>query len=511
MSSKSAPEATAPRPPPPAGGRVKGPWSLAARLTAWYAGSAFALVLVATGFLYWALAASLDREDDASLADKVILLRALLRDRPDDAAGLRQEVEESAWAASQRLPLWVRILDEEGRPLQETPGMGETLPPEAFPSPVGSGEEPGAGVEVRPAAGRTFRVLAARASVRGSEGPGLLVQVALNRDQEERLLADYRNRLWLVLGVALVGCALAGYWIARRGLRPVNEITATARRIRAATLGQRLATAGLPAELRTLAATFNDMLDRLEESFDRLARFSADIAHELRTPVNNLRGEAEVTLGKPRRAEEYRDVLGSCLEECVRLSRLIDSLLFLARAENPKTEVEREPVDVGRELATVGEFYEAAAAEAGVELTVEVGGGVVADLSRPLLQRAVGNLVENALAHTGPGGAVSLTATGDGEDVRIEVSDTGRGIDAAHVPHVFDRFYRADPSRSSAGGGVGLGLAIVRSIAELHGGSAALSSRVGEGTRVVLRFPGRASVPPPPGRTRPGSHKMTES
>src|SRR5438552_18505656 len=126
------------------------------------------------------------------------------------------------------------------------------------------------------------------------------------------------------------------------------------------------------------------MLDRLEESFARLARFSADIAHELRTPLNNMRGEAEVVLGKPRPPEESREVLGSCLEECVRLSRLIDSLLFLARAENPGTQVEREPIDVARELDALGEFYAATAAEAGVTLAVEARGSGKAELSRPL-------------------------------------------------------------------------------------------------------------------------------
>ena len=247
--------------------------------------------------------------------------------------------------------------------------------------------------------------------------------------------------------------------------------------------------AGLPAELLALADTFNEMLDRLEESFGRLARFSTDIAHELRTPVNNLRGEVEVALGKPRGPEEYRDVLGSCLEECGRLARLIDSLLFLARAESPQAPVAREPLDVGRELATIRAFYEAAAAEAGVTLAVAAPDGVVAALDRTLFQRAVGNLVANALAHTPAGGSVTLRAAADGDRLRVEVADTGSGIAPEHLPHVFDRFYRADPARATADGRVGLGLAIVKSIAELHGGTAAVVSTPGQGTRVTLRFP----------------------
>jgi two-component system heavy metal sensor histidine kinase CusS len=460
MSSKTAPE--------PA------PWSLAARLTAWYAGSAFVLVLAATGSLYWVLSASLDRDDDESLAGTIRALR------------LRPEGGES-WEGPQPDKVFVRVLGPDGRPLAQVPGMEQAPAPGAFPAPVAADREPGPGTDLRSPSGRLFRCAAARA------GAGRVIQVALDRGQEEELLAGYRRSLWLVLGLALAGCTLAGYHIARRGLRPVAEVTETARRIRPATLGQRLATTGLPAELRALAETFNDMLARLEDSFGRLARFSADIAHELRTPVNNLRGEAEVALGKPRSPEEYREALGSCLEECGRLSGLIDNLLFLARAEDPKTEIERERLDVLRELAAVQDFYTPAAGEAGVRLLLDApegGGGMVADLNRPLFQRAVGNLVANALAHTPSGGTVTLTAARDGGGVKVEVIDTGRGIEPGHLPHLFDRFYRADPSRPSAGGHVGLGLAIVKSIAELHGGSAAVASEVGRGTRVSLRFPG---------------------
>jgi two-component system heavy metal sensor histidine kinase CusS len=175
----------------------------------------------------------------------------------------------------------------------------------------------------------------------------------------------------------------------------------------------------------------------------------------------------------------------------VRLSRLIDGLLFLARAEDPRTQVEREPVDVGRELAAVREFYEATAAEAGVKLTAVPRPGPVADLNRPFLQRALGNLVANALAHTPPGGAVTLTATQEGGWVRVEVADTGCGIPESHLPYVFDRCYRVDRARSPASGGLGLGLAIVKGIAELHGGSVSLASAVGRGTRVALLLPAR--------------------
>jgi two-component system heavy metal sensor histidine kinase CusS len=173
---------------------------------------------------------------------------------------------------------------------------------------------------------------------------------------------------------------------------------------------------------------------------------------------------------------------------------MIDSLLFLARAENPQTEIARERFDVGAELATVCAFYEAAAADAGIRLGVAVEGSVYADLNRALFQRAVGNLVANALAHTPRGGGVTISAASDSAATWVRIQDNGCGISAEHLPHVFDRFYRTDKVRSSTTGNVGLGLAIVRSIVELHRGTLEIASEVGKGTTVTMRFPLNAQV-----------------
>src|SRR5438477_7884659 len=464
MSSKTGPDA--PR-----------AWSLAARLTAWYAGSAFLLVLSATGFLYWALALNLDREDDEFLTEKVRAMRTLLDGRlaGDD---LRRELEAVA-AGPDSARILVRVDARDGGIALETPGMAHALPGDAFLPSDGPMEWR---ADYRSPAGRSFRLLAVR------EGSAR-IEAAMDRTAEVELLAEYRKHLWVVLVAALIVCSIAGYWIARRGIRPLHDVTATARRIRPSNLGERITADHLPAELHELAGTFNAMLDRLEQSFARQSRFSADVAHELRTPVNNLRGGVEVALSRPRTSEEYRDVLGSTLEECERLARLIDSLLFLARAENPRTQVEREPLDLGKELAAVSEFYEAAAAEAGVRLSVTANGPAPASVNRPLFQRAVSNLVANALDHVAPGGAVTLSAASDDASTVVEVSDTGHGIPPEHLPHVFDRFYRADAVRGSGGNHLGLGLALVRSITELHGGTVAIASEIGHGTRVTLKFP----------------------
>jgi two-component system heavy metal sensor histidine kinase CusS len=188
--------------------------------------------------------------------------------------------------------------------------------------------------------------------------------------------------------------------------------------------------------------------------------------------------------------DEYRDVLESCLEEAVRLSDLIGSLLFLARAESPLAHTHRVQVNVGELLRGIREYYEASAVECGISLTtVLIVEPVFAKIDRSLMQRAVANLIANAVAHTPPGGAVMMRANADATTVRIEVSDTGEGIPQEALPKVFDRFYRVDKSRSQASGGTGLGLSIVQSIMMLHGGRVEIESEPGRGTCVTLYIP----------------------
>jgi two-component system, OmpR family, heavy metal sensor histidine kinase CusS len=407
----------------------------------------------------------------------------LLREAPDRKT-LRRQVE-LAWPAQPDPPVYFRVLDERQQVIAATPGMALVFEREDFGEPQAFDRNTVRGKSFRSADDLPFRMVAVRT---GSEPP-FIVQVARDRSHAEELLADYRRDLGLVLGVALLVCSVAGYHLARRGIRPVQDIADAARRIRSSTLNERIAAADLPAELRSLVDTFNEMLDRLESSFARLTQFAADIAHELRTPINNLRGEAEVALSKARTPEQYQELLDSALEEYDRLTELIDSLLFLARAENPARQLQREPVDLGLELERMRDFYEAAAAEAGVCLTVSCPEKMVGRLDRTLLQRALGNLVSNALRHTPATGRVTVSASRQDGCWQIEVADTGTGLAPLHLPRVFDRFYRADAARNPGKeGNVGLGLAIVKKIAELHGGSVAIASEVGVGTRVTISF-----------------------
>lgn len=461
--------------------------TLAFRLTAAYALAGLFLVFFSIVSLYLVLVSELEKSTDLFLADKVNVLRVMLRERPDDEDALQEEVELES-AARQYEQFYIRLLDDRGTQLLITPGMADQLDLAQLASQTR--DRPGRTIRMRGRDGKAFRVTSVSAPVGSPATQTDTVQIAVDVSQKEALLARFRFWFWVILLATFAIFPLVGYRIARQGIRPVEEMATTARHISSTNLRERIDPQGYPFELASLAQTFNQMLDRLEESFERISRFSADIAHDLRTPVNNIRGEAEVALARDRSAGEYREVIESCLEEAVRLSELVGDLLFLARAESPLTDLRRERVDVCELLHGVRDYYEASAADGRVSLTTTVASApVIAELDRTLLQRAVGNLVSNALANTPPGGAVVLKTSADSSTIRIEVSDTGISIPAEALPRVFDRFFRVDSSRSQGSGGTGLGLAIVKSIVELHGGHVQIASEPGHGTQVTLHIP----------------------
>ena len=464
---------------------LRRPWSLsiALRLTVWYALSAFTLIFAATAFLYWVLVTNLVREDARFLADQLDTVRMILRAAP--AGAWTPSLNGRALSSNGR-QLYVRLLDRRGVVVLETSGMRQVLPPPAPAALAAVSSRRVVGESARAISGAPFQTLTAPAA---TDDPSAgYIQVAMNRAAEEHLLALYRARLLWVLSLSLIACAAVGLLIARAGIRPIQRIGRTAERFGSSTLHERIPIAGLPAELSTLAQAFNSMLDRLEDSFTRVTRFSDDVAHELRTPINNLRGSIEVALARPRSQVEYGEVLSSCLEESGRLSRVVQSLLFLARADNATEPLQLEMVDVARELRAVADFYEASASEAGIALAL-VAQPLHAMLNRTLLQQAVGNLVSNALAHTPRGGSIQIVARRDDTGLCVVVADTGQGIPADQLPHVFDRFFRADPARSGSDHNVGLGLSVVKSIVERHGGRAEISSQLGRGSEVRLTFP----------------------
>lgn len=477
-----------PRLPPPE--FMRRPWSITARLAVFYAGATAFLLLLAAGYLYWSLGESLAREDRGLVFGKLQVLRLLLREHHDQPNALVNEVEHEA-EANELLKYYLRVLDARGRVLVETKGMSGFLPVLMFPepTPLAAGVPPVIAREFGP--GRSYLLLTGEATAGVTGGERRIIQIALDVAHNDVLLADYRQKLLTVLSLGLAFAAVAGVAVARASLRPLRAIASSARRITASKLDERIVPAQWPDELRELAAAFDAMLDRLQDSFGRLNEFTGDIAHAMRNPINSLRGEAEVALARARTPEEYQQVLGSSLEELERLSRLIDGLLFIARADDPHSAVERTRFAVRGELDAVREFYDALAAQHEVLVTCVGEAWLVGD--PVLFRRAVSNLLANALKHTPVKGSVTLTARelADGA-VEIRVCDTGHGVAAEHLPRVFNRFYQVDESRARTAGGAGLGLAIVQTIMRLHGGTATMTSVLGQGTTLILVFPSAA-------------------
>jgi two-component system heavy metal sensor histidine kinase CusS len=288
-----------------------------------------------------------------------------------------------------------------------------------------------------------------------------------------------------VLGIAIVLAALTmaalGWIVTRWGLSPLRQVTNTVAGISAEHLGARLPASALPAELLPLAAAFNAMLARLDDSFRRLSEFSTDIAHELRTPISNLMTQTQVVLSSARDSNEYKEVLYSSLEEYERMAQMVGDMLYLAQADNGLLKPGQESVDLANETNGLFDYFEAWAEERGVSLTLT--GSVSVPGDRLMLRRALSNLISNAIRHTPHGEAVRVSLARHGDKAIVAVENPGPEIPAAHLPRLFDRFYRIDPSRQRKGDGAGLGLAIVKSIVDAHGGSIQVAS-----TRQTTRF-----------------------
>lgn len=289
--------------------------------------------------------------------------------------------------------------------------------------------------------------------------------------------------------LTLLAAIGGGYVLACRALQPVQTITQTARRISADQLNERIRVDNRDDELGTLAATLNDMIERLERSFAEMKRFTADAAHELRTPLAVIRNEAEVALRSARAPEEYCRVLENLLEETNRLATMADQLLFLSRQEAGLQPGSEEPVEMSDLLAEVVTNMQLLAEEKGIVLTLNENPPCSLTGDSRQFRRVFYNLLDNAIKYTGAGGKVTVTSRSGNGERRILISDTGVGIPPEHIDRICDRFYRVDPARSGEANGAGLGLSICRSIVRGTGGEISVESRLGSGTTVTVHFP----------------------
>ncbi|KPX70041.1 Heavy metal sensor histidine kinase [Pseudomonas amygdali pv. lachrymans] len=318
-------------------------------------------------------------------------------------------------------------------------------------------------------------------------GQDILVRLSMDRESDSTLLHAYLKSTFLILPVILLLVGFGAWWVVRRGLRPLGAFRKVTALISARDLSHRMKVKGLPDELRDLAHAVNFMLHRLDGDVQQLAQFSDDLAHELRSPMNNLMGKAQVTLSRPRPSEEYKQALESCTEELERMSRMISQMLFLASVSQPAAPLPVEVIDLREEADKVAELFSSSAEER--DITLQVQGNAKATGDRLMIQRAISNLLSNAIRHGLSGSVITITLATHADEVSLAVRNAGDGIDAEHLPRLFDRFYRVHVSRARQQGGTGLGLAIVRSIMSLHEGQVTVESEPGHFTTFSLIFP----------------------
>ena len=453
------------------------PRSIASRLILFFTLATALLLVLGLGVFYSLVVRHALAEDNAVLGDKISALGAELHE-----SGPQLFAEElNARQTGDRAPYWIRVLDSEGHILSETPGMQRLLPPSVFPT----AQTWTASVRNRKdyrTKGKLFSLVAVGQE---SGAQAYILQVAQDRSSDERVERNFAVLFVIVLSGSILASALIAIIVTKRGLRPLGEMTQSLGRIGPTHLKERVIPADWPRELQPLAIAFDDMLERLDDSFTRLSQFSADLAHELRTPVANMMGEAQVALTRERTAAEYRETIESTIDECERLSRIVDNLLFVARADAAREPIARKRFDARNAVEKIAAFYQTIADERHVSISCTGDGYIHADPD--LFERAVGNLLDNALRFTPENGSIQIALSKHDGDFEVAVSDNGCGIAPEHLPRVFDRFYRAESSRGSDG--AGLGLALVKSIVDLHGGSASIQSQVGHGTTVKIIFP----------------------
>jgi len=453
------------------------------RLTAWYL-LLFSLLFVAFSvFLYGALSNGLRERVDETLRSEAGTAAGMYEDELTETNGDRPASAAEAVAGSRFTGTVVAVVAE-GRVLAASARapLGDLAAVAARAAAAGAGA-----VTAFPQYGKHGARAAARRA--GQPGRQVLVLALAPLDSIASELSAVRRALFVALPLMLGLAGLGGFLLATRGLAPLAWMARQSHQIGAGSLHKRLEIGGAAEELQVLAASFNALLARLDQSFETMRRFVADASHELRTPLAVIRGEADVALTRPRGAEEYRESLAVILDESRRLSRLVDDLLNLARADAGHVPLVLREFYFNDLLAECCRSAQPAAAARGIQLACLAPADAPFRGDEDLLRRLLMNLLDNAIRYTPQGGQVSAALEPSPERVQVRISDTGTGIAPQDAARVFERFYRADRARSRQDGGFGLGLSIVQWIAEAHRGTVELSSQPGAGSVFTVTLP----------------------
>jgi two-component system OmpR family sensor kinase len=448
--------------------------SFRVRLTLWYVGCFAALFTLLMAGLYGVLSRALTSRLDESLLSQSATAAALFQDEMGET---QNDATKSAGEAVTNM----RLGASKAAVLDGARVLAASRPFDAAAAVrAGGGEKEAA-----------YAIPGERAAVCrfNFNGHAYVAVASEPMDAIEASLAAIRRAMFLALPLILAIAGAGGYWFATRGMAPLDAMAAQARRISGSNLDARLEIGDAAEELTALAASFNELLGRLDQSFENMRRFVGDASHELRTPVAVIRGEADVTLSKERSAAEYKESLAIILDESRRLSRLVDDLLNLARADAGRVKLQAQEFYWNDLLTECCRSVQSLARAREIELECRCAADMPFSGDEELLRRMTLNLLDNAIRYTPPGGKVLAELETHAEGVRMRISDTGIGIGPDAAPHVFERFFRADQARSRGNGGFGLGLAIVKWIAESHRGAVELASRPGAGSTFTVTLP----------------------
>ncbi len=457
------------------------------RLTLWGTVITLAACAAVCVTLYLGLSVSLNAEVDSFLEGEVQEFLAILRDEQGASFDEIESDIRRELGSRVRNDLTFRLLDSRGRLILTS--HEDTALPDPWPLTAAAFGDRDTAFETVHTHNddRTTRVCSLRTQL-VSRGD-FVVQATYSLAGVNAALSNFRNLSLIVLALAAVGSVGGGRILARKSLRPIHAMTSAARKIGANDLSQRLDRSGDGDELDQLADVLNDMLHRLEQQVLRIRQFTADAAHELRTPLAALRGNAEVALSDQATPESRKQALEESIEEYDRLAKLTDDLLLLARADAGHALIQSSPVALHKAVEDVVELFGAVADEQGIVITCEHDRSVVIPADPARIRQVLCNVFDNAVKFTPPGGRIDIRLVADDSNAVITITDSGIGVDSANLPHLFDRFYRANTARSRDAGGFGLGLPICRTIVEAHGGEILITSNHGQGTCVEIRFP----------------------
>jgi heavy metal sensor kinase len=451
-------------------------------LTLWYVFVLASLLALYAGVASLFLFLSLREDFDQNLLQDVETVEGMLTKEPNGGVSLHSS---HPGAAEPRIGHFIEVWSPQGLLLYRSVGLQDQT--------LGGPPGPDEGLhDQSPSTMRLpngTRVRLAR-SVYHVEDQRVVLRVAYSEEGLWRELGEFGEVLLLGFPIALLLAGVGGYALARKALAPIDSMATQAKTISAEKLGDRLSIENPEDELGKLGSVFNDMLGRLQAAFDQLRRFTADASHELRTPLTAIRSVGEVALQDQRSPAEYRDVIGSMLEEVDRLTRLAESLLALSRADAGHVQLQREDISLVRIAKEASSLVEVLAEEKRQRIDIEGDANILVSADRLILRQAIVNLLDNAIKYSPAESEILVRIqSGAEKQVFLDVTDRGPGIPSEHQPYVFNRFYRVDRARTREWGGAGLGLSITRWAVEAHGGGITLKSEEGHGSTFRVSLP----------------------